>query len=390
MPLWQGDVATSGGLNNEKQQLTISNRSFLEGQRIFNEDILPWICRQFHITDYMLQLVPAEDADELRDEQLMSARLDNVNKALQVGLDVEWKDKTYLISGTPKLQEQSYSPVSLPDVPANSGEVSKALRKKCPSGEHEHPDFPYCHPEDRQHRTERGRNDDAENPSNSQENQNDEGKNSIDAAENLEQLEESVKEELKSFMPDLEMDICVGDMETCKKSMLRFADLSKQYKTNCKEIRVKPLKNSRTYAGTSMNGNSIQLNTTYFSSNPGSTRPGSARVEQDIRRSASAGYNPPIRKGEEIESVITHEFGHTLIDFDFSESIEDIWKSYSEKFPEGTVAPDDSDFVSGYAAKNKEEFISECLVSVLHSDNPSTIAKEIVEKINQFFRRGDQ
>ena len=69
----------------------------------------------------MLQLVPAEDADELRDEQLMSARLDNVNKALQVGLDVEWKDKTYLISGTPKLQEQSYSPVSLPDVPANSG-----------------------------------------------------------------------------------------------------------------------------------------------------------------------------------------------------------------------------------------------------------------------------
>ncbi|WP_400153894.1 hypothetical protein [Candidatus Methanomassiliicoccus intestinalis] len=45
MPLWQGDVTTSGGLNNEKQQLTISNRSFLEGQRIFNEDILPWICR---------------------------------------------------------------------------------------------------------------------------------------------------------------------------------------------------------------------------------------------------------------------------------------------------------------------------------------------------------
>ena len=82
--------------------------------------------------------------------------------------------------------------------------------------------------------------------------------------------------------------------------------------------------------------------------------------------------------------MITHEFGHTLIDSDFSESIEDIWKSYSEKFPEGTVAPDDSDFVSGYAAKNKEEFSSECLVSVLHSDNHSTIAKEIVKRSISF------
>lgn len=151
-PLWTNDTSTSGGLNNESQQLTISNRAFERGQRLFNDDVLPWLCEQFGITDYVLQLKPSEDADELRDAQLLSAKLDNVQKALQVGLNVEWSDGELEISGTPKLQEQSYGPVSLPDVPENSGEVSKALQKECPSGEHKHQDFPYCHPEDREHR----------------------------------------------------------------------------------------------------------------------------------------------------------------------------------------------------------------------------------------------
>lgn len=381
MPLWQGDVATSGGLNNEKQQLTISNRSFLEGQRIFNEDILPWICRQFHITDYVLQLVPAEDADELRDEQLMSARLDNVNKALQVGLDVEWKDKAYSISGTPKLQEQTYSPVSLPDVPANSGEVSKALQKKCPSGEHEHPDFPYCHPEDRQHRTEGGRNDDAENPSDPRENRNDDSKNSIDAAENLEQLEKSVKEELKSYIPDLQIDISFGDMETCKTSMKQFVNLAKQYKTNCKRIDVGLLQKASAYAATSRSGDAIRLNTPYFSENKGSLTPGAQRTISLMRTNIKLKQHPPVREGEEIESIMTHEFAHTLVNSQFYEEIKELWGDYEIK---------DEPIVSYNSLFNIDEFVADCFMSVYHTDNPPEIARAVVDRLNRYFRRDEE
>lgn len=168
-PLWQNDTASSGGLNNEKQQLTVSNRAFARGQRIINEDVLPWLCRQFSITDWVLTLIPAEDADGLRDEQLMSAKLDNVQKALQVGLDVEWNKDEYTVSGKPKLQEQYNEPVSLPQV-THSGEVSKSIliAKDCPPGQHEHADFPYCHPADRKHRTEGGREEEAKSPSENQ------------------------------------------------------------------------------------------------------------------------------------------------------------------------------------------------------------------------------
>lgn len=168
-PLWQNDTSTSGGLNNETQQLTISNRAFERGQRLFNDDVLPWLCEQFGITDYVLQLKPSEDADELRDAQLLSAKLDNVQKALQVGLNVKWNEGELEISGTPKLQEQINNPISIPDIPAVSGEIAKSGssytynyyggvdEKSCPPGEHEHPGYDYCHPEKRRHRTEGGR-----------------------------------------------------------------------------------------------------------------------------------------------------------------------------------------------------------------------------------------
>lgn len=113
-------------------------------------------------------------------------------------------------------------------------------------------------------------------------------------------------------------------------------------------------------------------------------------IEGDIRKSASAGRNPPIREGEEVESIITHEFGHTLVSPEFYESIKDIWQEYSEKFPDGVIDQEDPAFVSGYAATDEYEFVSECLVSVMHTDNPSPTARKIVEKIDQFFKRGDQ
>ena len=400
-PLWQNDTSTSGGLNNESQQLTISNRAFERGQRLFNDDVLPWLSLQLGISDYVLKLKPSEDADELRDEQLLSAKLDNVQKALQVGLTVEWKNGELEISGTPQLQEQTNEPISIPGIPAASGEITKSgssytynyygtVEKSCPPGEHEHSDFPYCHPTEREHRSEGGRENESETPSENQAGEAETAQTALDDAETVDELGEALQTELKALIPDLQTDLALGDLKTCKTSMRRFVDLTKQYNTACRELKVKPLRDPSILAGTPANGSAIHMNTTYFSSNPGSTRPGSIRIEQTIKRSVSVGRNPPIREGEEVEAVITHEFGHTLKDPEFYESIVDIWQEYSEKFPDGVIDQEDPAFVSGYAATNEREFVSECLVSVMHTDNPSSTAKRIVEKIDQFFRREDQ
>ena len=43
MPLFQGDVAGVGGLNNESRQLEVSNRAFARGQSIYHDKVFPWL-----------------------------------------------------------------------------------------------------------------------------------------------------------------------------------------------------------------------------------------------------------------------------------------------------------------------------------------------------------
>ncbi len=385
-PLWSNDTSTSGGLNNESQQLTISNRAFERGQRLFNDDVLPWLSLQLGITDYVLKLKPSEDADELRDEQLLSAKLDNVQKALQVGLTVEWKNGELEISGTPKLQEQTNEPIGIPDIPAVSGEIVKSNQygtseKSCPPGEHEHQDFPYCHPTDRKHRSGGGQ----ETAVNNEKPQ--EGPADIDTAETIADLESFVEGRIQG----VKVDLALGDLGTCKTAMNRYIELADVYRTNCKEIAVtyKGFERSSTYAGCNKDGSYMALNTVYFASNPGASENsrGSRRVINYIKLRIALHERPLIRDGEEVASIITHEFGHTLKDPEFSAAVDDLWHEYIAKFPKGTISPEDPDFISGYASENKGEFISEALVSALHTDAPSPVAKAILEKIDQYFRR---
>ncbi len=92
-------------------------------------------------------------------------------------MTVEWKNGELEISGTPKLQEQTNEPIGIPDIPAVSGEIAKSgntynyygtSEKSCPPGEHEHQDFPYCHPTDRKHRSEGRQESDGEASSENQ------------------------------------------------------------------------------------------------------------------------------------------------------------------------------------------------------------------------------
>jgi hypothetical protein len=125
MPLFQGDVGSSGGLNNESRQLEVSNRAFSRGQSIFHDKVFPWLMSQFAINDWLLFLPPAEDADELADEQIISLQFDNMKKALDMGLAVDYKGGKVYYSGSPKKAEPIMPPMALDNEPPMAGEPAE-------------------------------------------------------------------------------------------------------------------------------------------------------------------------------------------------------------------------------------------------------------------------
>jgi len=100
--IFQGDTSASGGLNNEGLQITVTNRAIEDGQGIYNEKVLPWLCQQFGITDYVLQLNPNEEADEMAEKDQLARDISNAKSMWEMGFDIEYKDGTFEFSGEAK------------------------------------------------------------------------------------------------------------------------------------------------------------------------------------------------------------------------------------------------------------------------------------------------
>lgn len=111
--IFQGDTSTSGGLNNEGLQITVTNRAIEDGQRIYNEKVLPWLCSQFGITDFVLQLNPNEEADEMADKERLVKDISNARGMWEMGFDVEYDGESFVYSGEAKeqpVEQTSFSP----------------------------------------------------------------------------------------------------------------------------------------------------------------------------------------------------------------------------------------------------------------------------------------
>ena len=88
MPLFQGDTSTSGGLNNEGLQITVTNRAIADGQGVFNDGFYPWICDQMGITDYKMSLSPNEEQDNVAKEELFGKKIQNAKALQEMGFSV--------------------------------------------------------------------------------------------------------------------------------------------------------------------------------------------------------------------------------------------------------------------------------------------------------------
>ncbi len=94
MPLFSGDLSESGGLNNESLQITVMNQAADEGQKLYNEKVIPWILERFEIFNYEVTLQEPEEKDEVIETKIMGIKIDNAVKMSQMGFDVEYDSRS--------------------------------------------------------------------------------------------------------------------------------------------------------------------------------------------------------------------------------------------------------------------------------------------------------
>ena len=87
-PLFLGDVSSSGGLNNEGLQITVTNRALESAHQIYNEQIFPWVLKQFNLEDWVLLMNPSEERDEMAELQRDHQKTATAQLMQTMGFDV--------------------------------------------------------------------------------------------------------------------------------------------------------------------------------------------------------------------------------------------------------------------------------------------------------------
>lgn len=121
-PIMQSDVSTGVGLANEGLQLTVTNRAVEFEQAIFNEKILPWIMKQFGFNDWAVQLVHAEEKDQMARIERELARIKKAKELATMGYKPKMVirddgiDFEYEYVGKPIIYEQPYLSRARPSI----------------------------------------------------------------------------------------------------------------------------------------------------------------------------------------------------------------------------------------------------------------------------------
>jgi hypothetical protein len=106
--IWMSSSEGVGGLNSERQQLVVMSRVVEGAQRVFHEQVFPPLLKAFGITDWVLELVAPEEADELADIQIRQAKADWARTIVSMGFGVEYDQELdqYTVSGRVASQEE--------------------------------------------------------------------------------------------------------------------------------------------------------------------------------------------------------------------------------------------------------------------------------------------
>jgi hypothetical protein len=123
-PIFQNDVSTGGGLNNEGLQITVTDRGVEMGQSIYNDKIIPWMVEQLGISDYDWKLNPSKEQDQIAEKDLRLKEIQIARETAALGLEVTMNETGEFSYKPGKVTPQTNSP-SLSDF--------EGLTKSCKS-----------------------------------------------------------------------------------------------------------------------------------------------------------------------------------------------------------------------------------------------------------------
>ncbi len=83
-----GHSSGGGGLGNEGLEVTVTNRTVRETQRVWNS-FFDWLTKILNVTDFQIRLIPNEQEDEMRRLEMENARIDEAQKMAELGFDVD-------------------------------------------------------------------------------------------------------------------------------------------------------------------------------------------------------------------------------------------------------------------------------------------------------------
>lgn len=89
-PLFQNDVSTSGGLNNEGLQITVTNRAVERSKAVYNQKILPAIKKELGISSFDIVLPPSDEEDETAKIDRYTKQLDNAKRLVSMGVPIQF------------------------------------------------------------------------------------------------------------------------------------------------------------------------------------------------------------------------------------------------------------------------------------------------------------
>lgn len=86
-PIFQNDISTGGGLNNEGLQITVTTRGTESSQKTYNDE-LDFITAQLGITDWNYRLNPPEEKDLMAEKQKEAQDISNAQIMQSMGFEV--------------------------------------------------------------------------------------------------------------------------------------------------------------------------------------------------------------------------------------------------------------------------------------------------------------
>ncbi len=117
-------------------------------------------------------------------------------------------------------------------------------------------------------------------------------------------------------------------------------------------------------------------------------------------------FHFPVREGEEVNSVVSHEYAHSLTltsiltKDDFYKKLRSIKTRYSRlinglkhKRYRGEISEEqykselERNYISEYAETNIDEFVAESFAMYLHGSNPSPFALEVGKLMDEYFKK---